>query len=57
MTPEQAVEALRKLDPAEPQESHFKADQILCEVLDAQGLNEVAEAYWQARHYVAWWYA
>ena len=60
---EEAIKALQELQDRhnrhrDAEEVHIEADEILCEVLDAHGLKEVADAYRAMRdHGVGFWYA
>ena len=53
----EAVEQLDALDGADPESSHFKADEVLCQTLRELGAGEVADAFERAADRVGFWYA
>jgi hypothetical protein len=57
METKEAVERLEALTWADPEHAHSEADKILVEVLRANGLHEVAEAYMAAMVRVGFWYS
>lgn len=57
MTVEEAVKALDALTAADRERAHGEADDIVSEVMRANGLAAVADAYDRASERVGFWYA
>ncbi len=57
MTPEEAINKLNALTDADPETAHVEADRILCQLLQDNGMAEVAKAFKDADERVGFWYA
>ena len=56
MTPDEATKRLNALN-GDPEGDHIEADDILLDVLEANGFAGVASAYRKAEDRIGFWYA
>lgn len=45
MTKEEAISELKKADELDTESAHYRADEILCELLNSLGYQDVTEVY------------
>ena len=57
LTESQASDALDDLDMSDPEHSHLEAEMILCAFLRAEGYDEIAATFMEARIRCGWYYA
>jgi len=56
LTEEQATDALDNLPMDDPEFSHLEGEIILCAFLRAEGYDDLAMAFIEARNRCGWWY-
>ena len=53
----EAADALDDLDLSDPEHTHLEAEMILCAFLRAEGFDEIAASFVEARTRCGWYYA
>ena len=57
LSEDEATDALDDLDMSDPEYSHLEAEMIICAFLRAEGFEELAMAFVEARIRCGWYYS